>query len=489
MYNKEDALIAYAARDLAKPPTSGSFLTPDFLLENKTASWLYHEVAAGLPIIDYHNHLNPQHLAENRNFNNITQLWITHDPYKHRAMRINGIPEKYITGESTDKEKFLKWAETLPHTLGNPLYHWSCLELKILFGIEELLNPDTAEEIWTNSNEQLKSQEFGTLEILKKFNTELTCTSDDLLDDITWHQVATHKAASLTILPSLRADSIGNVGQPAFTNYVKKLATIAGVEINSLQTYQDAIRIRLDEFNTVGCLLADHALNAGFCFKLPRVEQADDFFKKLIRGVVLNPEEKVLLQSYLLVFLGQEYRQRGWAMQLHIGAQRATSSRLRKLAGPAGGYATIGKSVDIDSLCRFLDALDSQNNLPKTILYTLNPADNDALAALTGSFSEDGVKAKIQFGPAWWYNDHLTGIENQLISIASYGLLPHFIGMTTDSRSVLSFTRHDYFRRILCNLVGKWAEAGRIPSDKSILERLIRNISYHNAKNWLIKIE
>ncbi|RDC61595.1 glucuronate isomerase [Adhaeribacter pallidiroseus] len=487
MYNKEDTLITYAARTMAKLPTSGSFLTPEFLLENKTASWLYHEVAAGLPIIDYHNHLNPHHLAENQNFKNLTQLWITHDPYKHRAMRINGIPEKYITGQSTDKEKFFKWAETLPNTLGNPLYHWSGLELKTVLGIDKLLNPDTAEEVWNTGNEQLKSTEFGTLAILKKFNAEFTCTSDDLLDDVTLHQVATCKADGLTILPSLRADSIGNVGQPAFTNWVNKLAIRCNSEINSLQTYQDAVRMRLAAFDTAGCLLADHALNAGFCFKLPTVAKAEDLFQKVLRGNNLNSEEKVLLQSYLLVFLGQEYRQRGWAMQLHIGAQRATSTRLRKLAGPAGGYATIGKSVDISSLCGFLDALDSHNNLPKVILYTLNPADNDALAALTGSFSEDGVKAKVQFGPAWWYNDHLTGIENQLISMASYGLLPHFIGMTTDSRSVLSFTRHHYFRRILCNLIGQWAETGRIPADKSILEELIRNISYHNAKNWLIK--
>ncbi|PSR54052.1 glucuronate isomerase [Adhaeribacter arboris] len=488
MYNKEDFLLAEAAKALGTAPVAGSFLTPNFLLDNKTAAGLYHEVAAHLPILDYHNHLHPQNLAENKTFANITQLWITHDPYKHRAMRLNGVPEKYITGDAADKEKFLKWAETLPNTLGNPLYHWSCLELQTVFGINKLLNPGTAEEIWHSCNEQLKRNNFGMLDILKKFNTELVCTSDDLLDDLAFHQAATFKSNNITVLPSLRADSILNVGHPAFSNWLKKLAAQAGVTIHSPETFREAVQIRLDYFSDTGCLLADHALNAGFHFNLPAPKKENELLQKLIQGEVLPLAEQVQLQSFLLVFLGEEYRKRGWVMQLHIGAQRATSTRLRKLAGPAGGFATIGKTCDIDSLCCFLDALDSQNNLPKTILYTLNPADNEALATLTGSFAEDGVTAKIQFGPAWWYNDHLTGIEKQLLAVASYGLLPHFIGMTTDSRSVLSFTRHDYFRRILCNLLGKWAEAGRIPSDKSTLEELIRNISYHNAKNWLLKI-
>lgn len=460
----------------------------NFLLNNKTAERLYHEVVAHLPIIDYHNHLNPQQLAHNKAFENITQLWIANDPYKHRAMRISGIAEKYITGESTDEEKFFKWAEAFPNTLGNPLYHWTCMELQNLFGIEEILSAQSARNIWNTCNSQLNNGKTGILDILAHFKVETTCTSDDLLDDLSHHQAVTaDNIFGIQVLPSLRGDSILKLEQPGVLNWLKKLSDISIIEINSPESYKEAIIKRLNYFDESGCLLADHALDAGFYFEMPSEKNVGKLLGKHLQGGFLSTHEQVLLQSYLLVFLGEEYGRRGWVMQLHIGAQRYTSSRLCKLAGAAGGYATIGKPCDIDSICRFLDILEQKNKLPKTILYTLNPADNEALATLTGSFAEDGVPGKIQFGPAWWYNDHLTGIESHLITLAGYGLLNHFIGMTTDSRSALSFTRHEYFRRIVCNMLGKWAKSGQITSDIMVLNTLITNICYNNSKNWIVK--
>lgn len=462
-----------------------TLLTEDFLLHNDTARELFHNHAKGIQVIDYHNHLNPAAIANDKKYKNIGELWVTSDPYKHRAMRINGIPEWAISGNADDKEKYDSWVRSYPYTIGNPLYHWSALELKRLFGIDELLSVQNGESIWRQCNAFLQKDDFSTIGILKKWNTEVVCTSDDLLDDVDIHCHATKKAATFSVFPSLRADSILALGTPAFKKWLERLNRV--YPIKELDDYLHAVSLRLDAFVEAGCRLSDHALDNGFCFSLPDKDEAARIFAHYLQTDNINSDELVRFKSYLLNVLSKEYAARGWVMQLHIGAERFTSSRLRGLAGPAGGYATIGSSCDIRSLCQFLDSAESDGLLPKTILYTLNPADNAAFATLTGSFAADNVFGKIQYGPAWWYNDHKEGMENHLRTLSSYGLLSRFIGMTTDSRSILSFSRHEYFRRILCNYIGDMAERGEIFADIELLGELVCNISYQNAKTWVIE--
>ena len=464
-----------------------TFNDTDFLLLNDYGKKLYHEVAAALPIIDPHNHIDVVSLANNKSFQNLYQLWVQHDPYKHRAMRIYGIAEELITGDKPDYEKFFAWAECFPHTIGNPLFHWTCMELKMLFGIEEILSPATAEKIWDTANNLLQSEKFTALNIVKNFGVELLCTSDDLNDSLEHHIALAKQDNKISCLPSLRGDSIININQPSFFEWLDKLEIITSISIKDLRSYETAIEKRLDFFDAAGCLLSDHSLDSGFRFTSCSNEKASGIFEKLINKGLLTTEETVQLQSYLLHFLGAAYAKRNWKMQLHIGAYRYTSSVLRNKVGPAGGYACIGNAVDVASLCTFLDELDKDNALPKTILYTLNPADNAVFASITGSYSQDGVQGKIQFGPAWWYNDHHDGILQQLLALSSYGLLSTAIGFTTDSRSIVSLVRHDYYRRILCNLIGQWVHEGKLTDDWEFNAALIKNISYHNIKNWIKK--
>jgi len=400
----------------------------DFLLKTASARRLYHELAAGLPIIDYHNHLDPGDLADDRAFENLTQLWIASDPYKHRAMRIAGVPERFITGDAADREKFDAWAATGPLTLGNPLFHWTALELKRYFDISELLSPESASRVWATCNERLGDSNYTARRLIARANVECLCTSDRLPDDLQAHARLAKSGFPTRVWPSLRVDEDATFDRSLITE-------------------------RLDFFQQRGCRLADHAVT-GF--------GSDG------------------LRAY-----AREYGRRGWIMQLHIGAQRHTSTRLRQLAGPAGGYATIGPSCDIPGLCRFLDDLEQAGCLPRTILYPLNPADYAAVATLTGSFAEDGVRGKIQLGPAWWYNDHAWGIRQHLDALASYGLLSTFIGMTTDSRSLLSMVRHEYFRRVLCDWLGDQVQAGALPADDQLLGPLVRAVSYENARRCL----
>ena len=463
------------------------FNDTDFLLLNDYGKKLYHEAAAALPIIDPHNHIDTASLANNKSFENLYQLWVQHDPYKHRAMRIYGIAEELITGDKPDYEKFLAWAECFPHTVGNPLFHWTCMELKILFGIEEILSPTTAQKIWDTADDLLQEEKFTTLNIVKSFGVELLCTSDDLNDSLEHHIELNKKQNDIACLPSLRGDSIININQPSFFGWLNNLQSLTTISINDLHSYQIAVEKRLDFFDAAGCLLSDHSLDSGFRFTSCNNENASALFAKLINKDELDNEEIINLQSYLLYFLGKEYAKRNWKMQLHIGAYRYTSSSLRNKVGPAGGYACIGNTVHVPSLCLFLDELDVVNALPKTILYTLNPADNAVFASITGSYAQDGVQGKIQFGPAWWYNDHYEGILQQLLALSSYGLLSTSIGMTTDSRSIVSFVRHDYYRRILCNLLGQWVEEGKLPNDWDFVSTLVKNISYYNIKNWIKK--
>jgi glucuronate isomerase len=396
-----------------------AFIHEDFLLKTAAARRLYHGHAAGVPIVDYHNHLDPHALAEDRMFENITQLWIASDPYKHRAMRIAGVPERLITGAATDREKFDAWAATVPLTVGNPLFHWTALELQRCFDIGELLSPETAARIWEQCNERLRTKACTARQLIARANVEVLCTSDRLTDDLAAHAQLAQSDFKTRVLPSPRDAEAPDAA-------------------------------RLDAFAHLGCRLADHAVNR--------------------------------FDSEALRACAREYARRGWMLQLHFGAQRETSTRLRQLAGPAGGYATIGNACDIPALCQFLDGLEREGCLPRTILYPLNPADFAAIATLTGSFAADGVRGKIQCGPAWWYNDHALGIRQQLDALASYGLLATFIGMTTDSRSLLSMVRHEYFRRVLCDWLGDKVEAGELPAD---LGALVRAVCHGNAKQWL----
>lgn len=459
-----------------------TFLTEDFLLRTDTARELYHMYAENLPIIDYHNHLDPKSLATDQCYSDLAELWVTGDPYKHRVMRINGIPEDCITGKALSGKKYEAWARTCPNVVGNPLYHWTALELKRIFHIDELLGPDTAEDIYQHCNDLLRQKEYSTLSILRKWNTKIVCTSDDLLDDVSLHRTASERAVDLKVLPSLRADSILDFGTPNFKKWIDRLRQVASV--NSLEDYLHALHLRLDVFDEAGCQLADHAFDSGFAFLLPDIDEASRIFALYLRDGNIVAADKVKLRSFVLLKLAQEYAIRGWVMQLHIGAERYTTSRLRRLCGPAGGYATIGNVCDIRSLCDFLDSTELADNMPKTILYTLNPTDNAAFATLTGSFTGDGVAGKLQFGPAWWYNDHKEGIESHFRALSSYGLLSRFIGMTTDSRSILSFSRHEYFRRILCGYIGEQVEKGEFPNDMELLGEIVKNISYNNVYNW-----
>ena len=410
------------------------FINSDFLLETPLARILYHEYVEGLPIADYHNHLVPAELASDRRFSDIGQLWVASDPYKHRAMRLHGENEAVISGHASTREKFDAWARTLPHTLGNPLFHWSAMEMKNVFGLDEMPDPSCADKVWDACNERLKEDSFSTMGILRGFGVKVLSTSDDLLDDVTVHSSV---RGDIKVTPSLRADSVLGFA-PAWLERLGSPKT--------LEEYLAAVDARLDVFSENGCRVADHALDDGWRFVLTDFETA----AKLYAAAEFAD---VRLKSFVLGHLACEYSRRGWAMLLHIGAQRFTSSRLRSLAGPAGGYASIGNTCDVKSLCAFLD-------------------------------SQDGVVGKVQFGPAWWYNDHFYGMTDQLENLAAYSLMPQFIGMTTDSRNVLSFSRHDYFRRILCNWLADKTLRGQFPADEAYLGHIAADISYNNALKY-----
>ncbi|BFP42660.1 glucuronate isomerase [Flavobacteriaceae bacterium GF1] len=463
---------------------TNSLVHNDFLLTDKLSKSLYHDFAKTLPIIDFHNHLNPSMIANDNQPENLFTLWVMVDQYKHRAMRMNGVAENGITGNASDYGKYFNWAKTLPRTLGNPLYQWSYLELQRVFDIQLELDESSAREIWEECQDQINSGKLSTVMLLKKFNVEALCTSDDLLDDVSIHKKASEKGVK--VLPSLRTDSILDQSD-TFHSWCTVLEGLLQTKIKDLDSFEAALGKRFDVFSDAGCKLVDQALDAGFEFNWVDKSKADTIFKQFLSGERLNDLESVSLQSYLLVWIGRACAQRGLILQLHIGAQRKTSSRLRQLLGNTGGFAAIGAPSNVATLVAILDTMDKNGQLPKTILYNLNPADNVAFASLTGSFSEDGIVAKIQFGPAWWYNDHYEGIINQLKALASYGLLHNSIGMTTDSRSFLSMSRHEYFRRVFCQFISGWVKKGLLPNDTTILKELVQDVCYRNAKNWILK--
>jgi glucuronate isomerase len=461
-----------------------AFIHGDVLLGTKTARTLYHEFAAGLPIIDYHCHLDPRDLAGDRRFENLAQLWVTSDPYKHRVMRLAGVPEQAITGNASDREKFDRWAATVPRTIGNPLYSWTALELKRYFGLDEPLAPDTAQRIWAACNGRLAEPGFTARGLLAQRGVECVCTSDRLLDDLAPHAAASSAGGGLRVLPSLRSDDIVAVASTEFLPWLQALAATTGIAVADLDSFRAAVALRLDAFARAGCRLADHALD-DFCYVTTHESEAAALFARRLRGETLGDRELVALCSALLRWLALEYARRNWVLQLHLGAQRNTSTRLRRLAGPAGGYATIGRATDVPSLCAWFDELEQAGGLPRTILYPLDPADFVPLATLTGSFAEDGVAGKLQLGPAWWFNDHEAGMRAQLDALANHSLLANFIGMTTDSRSLLSMVRHEYFRRVLCDWLGAQAERGAFPAEVATLGALVHALCYENARRML----
>lgn len=444
-----------------------------FLLDSEIAKRLYFDVAADLPIVDYHNHLPIKDLADNRRYENISEVWLINDPYKHRAMRIMGVDEKYITGNSDGYSKFEKWCQIHPLLMGNALYHWSEIELKEYFGIDIPLNIDNASKIWNLANEKIKEEEFSALNLLRKKKIEHAAPCVGLLDDLSLFDSISE------LHPSLRGDSIIN----ATPSFVKELGILTNTDTSSLNGFIAAIHTRLDDFEKYGCFFPDMALDAGFKY-YPNDGKNQERFKTFIKGEI-NPLDFEILQSEFLRILAMEYSKRNWLMQLHVGALRKTSTRLRTISGPAGGYAGIGNSMDIKSIVLFLDDLDSMGFLPKTQIYTLNPNDHAMVSVLSGSFSEDGISAKVTEGPAWWWCDHYQGMREMLEYYTYYSVLSSFTGMTTDSRSILSMQRHDYFRRVLCQWIGEKVASGEFPNDFSLLSKIVKRISYENASNLI----
>lgn len=447
-------------------------MNESFLLNSEIAHTLY-SYARTLPVVDYHNHLPLDAVCGNRRFTDIYDMWIKPDPYKHRAMRMCGVPEKYITGDADSFEKFSRWCSTLPLLLGNQMYHWSLMELKTVFGIDTVPDKNNARDIYESCNAFLAQNKVTPAWLMEKFNVRYACPCASLSDDVSEFE------NSGLFAPSLRGDDAVNVT----SDFVKKLEHAADTKINSLDDYEKAITVRLESFKKAGCAFSDHALDNGFEY-LPDDGKNGNRFLKMLDGTA-DECEKAALASYILTFLGAEYAKRGFVMQLHIGAQRTTSTRLRALAGAAGGYAAIGNSVNIKSLTSFIDALEQKHGLPKTVLFTLNPADNAAISVLSGSYSADGVAGLITQGPAWWWCDHKQGITEMLENAATYGLLSNFIGMTTDSRSFLSFVRHDYFRRILCDWLGKKVQSGELPQNTEALKELVYKMCCGNAAQIL----
>ena len=461
-----------------------TFINEDFLLQSPTARDLYHGYAKNQPIIDYHCHLSPRDIALDRQYRNMSELWLGEDHYKWRAMRINGVPEDLITGNGDEQEKFMAWAGTVAAAAGNPLYHWTHLELKRFFGTDRLFTPQTAQEIWGRCNSQLGTVDFSVRNLIRRANVEVICTTDDPADTLEHHQTIAADATFQTkVLPTFRADRCLQIDNPSWPEWLKKLETAENIKIDSLDALRTLLDRRLGHFQSAGCRVADISLEA-VCFVETTDGQAAQIFQRWLGGGQLNSDDICRFKSYMLVFLGQRFARLGWVMQLHIGALRNNNACMFRRLGPDSGFDAIGDFTFIQGISRLMSALEDSGELPKTVLYCLNPRDNEILGALAGCFQGGGVAGKIQVGPGWWFNDQKDGMLRQMTSLASLSLLSRFIGMTTDSRSFLSFTRHEYFRRILCNLVGGWIENGEAPDDLEVMGAMISDICCGNARRY-----
>ena len=461
-----------------------TFIKENFLLETPQAEELYHGYAKEMPIIDYHNHLSPEHVAHDHQFKNLTEAWLTDDHYKWRAMRTCGSDEAYITGDASDREKFQKWAETVPLTLRNPLYHWTHLELQRYFGIEDLLTGKNAERIYEDTKEQLQRETHSALGLLKQFNVEVICTTDDPVEDLEHHRSAAQKNTSPKMLPTFRPDKVYAIEDNSdYRAYLERLGEASGIRIANYQDLIEALKKRMAYFHQEGCRLSDHGLEQLYHFEMNSYD-IEVIFGKLLSGIPMEIEEMRYFTFETLVHLCREYHKLGWVQQFHLGALRNTNKRKLAQLGPDTGFDSIGDFPQALNLARFLNTLESTEQLSKTILYNLNPALNEVFATMVGNFNDGSVRGKMQMGSGWWYNDQLDGMERQLNAVSNMGLLSCFVGMLTDSRSFLSFPRHEYFRRLLCNILGNDIKKGLVPNDIEYIGGLVQDISYGNAKAY-----
>ncbi len=460
------------------------FLDSDFLLTNKIAEELYHDYAKNQPIIDYHNHLMPEQVAQNTNFENITQAWLYGDHYKWRAMRANGIPEKYITGIAADKDKFQKWAETVPYTMRNPLYHWTHLELQRYFDIDELLNKDSASSIYDRTSEKLQRSSFSVHGLLNKMQVEVICTTDDPLDSLTFHQQQAKQTATFKMLPAFRPDkAMDSDNIEALNSYINRLEEVTDTSIGLFEDYLAALKSRHDYFAKNGCCISDHGLEHLYAEDYT-YNEIRTIFTKIRAGQQLTPLDSAKFKSAMLVYFAEWDHEKGWIQQYHLGPIRNNNTRLLTALGPDTGFDSIGDFSQARALSKFLNRLDTEDKLTKTILYNVNPSDNEVFAAMAGNFNDGTIAGKIQFGSGWWFMDQKDGMVNQINTLSNIGLLSRFVGMLTDSRSFLSFPRHEYFRRIVCNLFAEDVVNGELPHDIPWIGKLIQDICYNNAKKY-----
>ncbi|MBN2744310.1 MAG: glucuronate isomerase [Marinilabiliaceae bacterium] len=458
------------------------FIHPDFILHSETGKRLYHEYASKLPIIDFHCHLSPEMIAIDRQFDNLGQIWLEGDHYKWRAMRSNGIDEKFCTGKVSDYEKFEKWAQTVPYTIGNPLYHWTHLELVRYFGINEQLSPSTAKSIYDQATALLRSPEYTVRGMMRKMNVELVCTTDDPVDSLEFH-LKLKNEFEIKVLPTFRPDRVLRADDLALLDYLKQLGQVADVDINSFSSLVTALDKRHAFFTEVGCKLSDHGLDRFFYAPYTQSE-VDAIFAKVLAGKSISDDELEKYRTAVLLELARMNHKRGWTQQFHVGALRNNNSRKFRLLGADTGWDSIGNPQDSFKMSRFLDMLDTTDQLAQTILYNLNPADNEMMATMIGNFNDGTAPGKIQYGAAWWFLDQKTGMEEHLKALSALGLTTRFVGMVTDSRSFLSYPRHEYFRRIVCEFFGSEVDKGHIPNDDSLLKPAVEGISYYNAKNY-----
>ncbi|WP_232510306.1 glucuronate isomerase [Paenibacillus crassostreae] len=456
----------------------------DFLLTTDTAVQLYENYAKDLPIIDYHCHLSPQEIFENKKFKNITEAWLYGDHYKWRAMRANGVPEQYITGDASDYDKFIQWANTVPMLIGNPLYNWTHLELQRFFGVHEVLNGQSAPAIWEKVNAQLTGVDFGARDLIMKSNVTVVCTTDDPADSLEYHQqIKGLKDFNVKVLPSFRPDKGLEIRRDSFLPWIDRLSDIYGSSVDNYETLLHALESRVRFFHSIGGKVSDHALDI-VMFEDTTREEAGTIFAKALQGESLTLDDEKKYKTYTLTFLGKLYAELGWVMQLHMNALRNNNTRMLNELGPDTGYDSMNDNEIAKPLVKLLDGLEQASALPKTIIYSLNPKDNYVIAGIIGSFQGGGVAGKMQFGTAWWFNDNKEGMLDQMKVLSNLGLLTRFVGMLTDSRSFLSYTRHEYFRRLVCRLIGEWVEEGEIPYDMELLGSIVKGISHQNAKEY-----
>ncbi len=454
------------------------FLDENFMLSTRTAQRLYRDVAAGQPIIDYHCHLSAKEIYEDRRFENLTRVWLEGDHYKWRLMRSFGIEERYITGEAEDKQKFLKWVEAVETAIGNPLYHWSHLELKNYFDYRGSISRANAEQIWQIGEQKLAREDFSARNLILRSGVEVLCTTDDPADSLEWHEKLRESDFKVKVLPSFRPDRALGIEKEDYSTYLERLGSI-----KSFADLKEALKKRLEAFTALGCRVSDHGMDA-VPFVPASEAEIESIFQKRLAGEMPTVKEQKQFKTALLLFLGAQYAQRNMVMQLHFGVMRDLNERIYAALGADAGIDAIGDAVSMKDLAAFLNALDVQGALPKTILYSLNPQDNAGIVSVMGAFQTSEARGKLQQGSAWWFNDHKQGMRAQLSTLAAEGHLAAFVGMLTDSRSFLSYARHEYFRRILCDVIGEWVESGEYPCDEALLRKIIRGICYENAKNY-----